>query len=56
MPITSNCSVCKGAGRIYALVNAHDDKKEWCECPKCHGSGKIHEMTQDEEMDYYAGY
>ena len=35
MPIASNCSTCKGTGRIYALVSQHDDKKEWVECPHC---------------------
>lgn len=56
MPDIKICKTCKGQGTVHALVNAHDDKKEWVKCWDCHGKGTITEMTEQEERDYWADY
>jgi DnaJ-class molecular chaperone len=56
MPDTITCPQCKGQGSYEALVSQHDDKKEVVKCEKCHGKGVIHQMTAEEESDYWADY
>lgn len=56
MSITIDCKTCKGIGTILALISQHGDKKEVCDCPTCKGKGVIHQMTEQEERDYWADY
>lgn len=56
MPDTITCPVCKGQGTFEALVNQHDDKKETVKCYNCHDKGVIHQMTDEEERDYWENY
>lgn len=56
MPDTKTCQTCKGEGVINALVSQHDDKKEIIPCPECKGRKVIHQMTDQEESDYWANY
>ena len=56
MPETNTCTKCKGQGYYEALVSMHDDKMETTKCSACNGTGKIHQMTDQEESDYHADY
>ena len=56
MPTTEKCPRCNGEGGFESLVSMHDDKKEYVVCTKCHGSGVIHQMTDEEERDYHDNY
>jgi DnaJ-class molecular chaperone len=50
------CNKCKGIGTIEILINMHDNKKEIIKCNNCNGSGVIHQMTKEEEIDYWMDY
>ena len=50
------CQQCKGQGSYDALVSQHDDKKVEVKCTNCNGTGVIHQMSEQDERDYYADY
>ena len=56
MPDINPCRQCKGQGYHEVLVSQHDDKKEFVKCSNCNGTGVIHQMTDEEERDYWADY
>ncbi len=56
MPETTKCPTCHGNGSFEALVSQHDDRKEEVKCKTCNGTGVIHQMTDEEDRDYWADY
>jgi DnaJ-class molecular chaperone len=56
MSETKVCSYCKGRGNVEVLVTQHDDKTEVVKCIHCNGKGVIHQMSEEDERDYYADY
>jgi DnaJ-class molecular chaperone len=56
MPDIVTCKTCKGRGQYEALVSPHDDKTETVKCPDCNGKGTFHQMTDEEERDYWENY
>lgn len=56
MPEVKICSTCKGEGYYDALTSQHDDKTERVKCPHCQGKGHVHQMTEQEERDYWEDY
>lgn len=56
MPETKKCPKCDGKKQLTVLISAHDDKTEVIICPTCQGKGVIHEMTEQEERNYWEDY
>lgn len=56
MPETKKCPKCDGKKKLTVLISAHDDKTEVIICPTCQGKGVIHEMTEQEERNYWEDY
>ena len=56
MPEEKVCTTCKGKGIYKVLLSQHDDKTETITCEKCNGKGIVHQMTEQEERDYWEDY
>lgn len=50
------CNTCKGAGYYQGLISQHGDETQTVKCTNCNGKGVIHQMTEQEERDYWEDY